>query len=158
MAFLDQEFNVNELPVSTSQFDPLPEGWYNVSIANAEIKDTKTAGGQYIKMEYVVTGPSHQGRKVWGNLNIKNANPKAEKIGRQQLGEVMQAIGLVKVTDTDQLIGGNLAIKLIVKQDEKYGAGNDIKGFKSTGTAIASVPSAASAPAPAKGSPPWAKK
>jgi len=157
MSFLDQEFNVNELPASTS-FDPLPEGWYNVSIAYAEIKDTKTAGGQYIKIEYVVTGPSHQGRKVWGNLNIKNANPNAEKIGRQQLGEVMRSIGLVKVTDTDQLIGGNLAIKLIVKQDEKYGAGNDIKAFKALAGAVP-TPFSTPAPAPApKGSPPWAKK
>jgi hypothetical protein len=47
MAFLDQEYNVNELPVSTSSFDPLPEGWYNVTIAGAELKSTKAGNGQY---------------------------------------------------------------------------------------------------------------
>jgi hypothetical protein len=50
-------------------------------------------------------------------LNIKNANPKAEEIGRQQLGDIMRAIGLAKVTDTDQLIGGQIGIKLEVKED-----------------------------------------
>jgi hypothetical protein len=97
---------------------------------------------------------------VFGNLNIKNANPKAEEIGRQQLGEIMRAIGLAKVTDTDQLIGGQLGIKLEVKQDDQYGASNEVKGFKSlSGSAApAAAMPAASAPASGKAAPPWAKK
>jgi hypothetical protein len=99
---------------------------------------------------------------VFGNLNIKNPNPKAEEIGRQQLGDIMRAIGLAKVTDTDQLIGGQVAIKLEVKQDEQYGAGNEVKGFRSvSGSAApaAAAPFAAAAPAATgKAAPPWAKK
>ena len=98
---------------------------------------------------------------MFGNLNIKNANPKAEEIGRQQLGEIMRAIGLAKVADTDQLIGGQISIKLTIKDDAQYGASNEIKGFNSlTGSAAPSVPSApASAPAATgKAAPPWAKK
>jgi hypothetical protein len=165
MAFLNEEFNVNELPQGNGNFEPLPAGWYTATISQSELKATKAGNGQYIKLRYDITGPSHQGRVVFGNLNIKNANPKAEEIGRQQLGDIMRAIGLAKVTDTDQLIGGQIAIKLEVKQDEQYGASNEVKGFKSVSGSVA--PAAASIPvktatpspaAPAKAAPPWAKK
>jgi hypothetical protein len=162
MAFLNEAFDVNELPQgNTGNFEPLPAGWYTVTISQAELKDTKAGNGQYIKLRYDVTGPTHQGRVVFGNLNIKNPNPKAEEVGRQQLGDIMRAIGLAKVTDTDQLIGNSLSIKLDVKQDAQYGASNEVKGFKSmSGSAApvaASMPAAA-APATAKAAPPWAKR
>jgi hypothetical protein len=164
MAFLNEEFNVNELPQGNGNFEPLPAGWYTATISQSELKATKAGNGQYIKLRYDITGPSHQGRVVFGNLNIKNANPKAEEIGRQQLGDIMRAIGLAKVTDTDQLIGGQIAIKLEVKEDAQYGASNEVKGFKSvSGSAApaASIPQGQSNPAPtasAKAAPPWAKK
>lgn len=163
MAFLDQEFNADDF-VTTSSFDPLPEGWYNVSIAGAEVKNTKAGTGQYIAVKYTVTGPSHEGRIVFGNLNIKNPNPDAEKIGRQQLGDLMRSVGLAKIKDTDQLIGGNLQIKLTVKPASgQYDASNDIKGFKAlVGASLpqpASMPqSAASAPQASSSAPPWARK
>ena len=173
MAFLNEAFDVNELPVgNTGNFEPLPAGWYNVTVSQAELKDTKSGTGQYIKLRYDVTGPTHQGRVVFGNLNIKNANSKAEEIGRTQLGDIMRAIGLARVTDTDQLIGGHICIKLDVKQDAQYGASNEVKGFRSVnGSAAPVVPStfAAHVPVgektasvsqsvPAKAAPPWAKK
>lgn len=163
MAFLDEEFSVDTLPVGTSNFEPLPEGWYNAAITGAEVKATKAGDGKYIACKYTITGPTHQGRVVFGNLNIKNASTDAEKKGRRQLGEIMRAIGLAKVSDTDQLIGGNLGIKLIVKTGEYVG--NEVKGYR----AIGGVAPAAVAPfkpmgavtapaAPAKSAPPWAKK
>jgi hypothetical protein len=159
MAFLDQEFNADDF-VTSSNFDPLPEGWYNVAIAGAEVKNIKAGTGQYIAIKYTVTGPTHQGRVVFGNLNIKNPNPKAEKIGRQQLGDLMRAVGLAKIKDTDQLIGGNLAIKLTVKPaDGKYDASNDIKGFKAISGATLPAPSATPQTSPAPSAiPPWARK
>lgn len=167
MAFLGQTFNANELPQGNGTYDPLPPGWYTATITAAELKLTKDSTGQYIKIRYDITGPTHQGRVVFGNLNIKNASAKAEEIGRQQLGELMRAIGLARVTDTDQLIGGSLLIKLGVRDaTEQYNAQNDVKGFKAiTGSAPAFSPAAsapaASAPAasaPGKVAPPWAKR
>jgi hypothetical protein len=164
MAFLTEEFNVNDLPVSKmGSFEPLPAGWYTATINQAELKDTKANNGQYIKLRYDITGPTHQGRVVFGNLNIKNANPKAEEIGRQQLGEIMRAIGLAKVTDTDQLIGGQISIKLEIKQDDQYGASNEVKGFRSVAGSPAPATTSFAAPAAAqisvaKAAPPWSKK
>lgn len=167
MAFIGQIFDVNELPQGNGgNYDPLPAGWYNANITAAELKPTKDGSGQYIKVRYDITGPSHQGRVVFGNLNIKNASAKAEEIGRTELGNLMRAIGLAKVTDTDQLIGGSLSIKLDVRAaTEQYAAQNEVKGFKAiTGSAptfaTASAPAqAAAAPeASGKAAPPWATK
>ena len=162
MAFLSESIDLNELPAKTAgSFEPLPAGWYTATITQAELKDTKAGTGQYIKLRYDITGPSHQGRIVFGNLNIKNPNPKAEEIGRADLGEIMRSIGRGKVTDTDQLIGGQLGIKLAIKEDAQYGASNEVKGYKSLSGSVApsATPAAAPAPAAAKSAaPPWAKK
>lgn len=157
MAFLEQTFDINELPQGTSSFEPLPLGWYSGVITGAELKNTKNGTGQYISLKYQVTAPTHQGRVVFGNINIKNANPKAEEIGRQQLGEIMRAIGLARVQDTDQLIGGNLQIKLAIRESEGYEPQNEFKGFKAM---EGSAPPVVHAPAvaPSKAAPPWAAK
>jgi hypothetical protein len=156
MSFLDQAFEADALPQSTG-FDPIPSGWYDANITGSELKTTKAGNGQYIAVKYTITGPSFQGRVIFGNLNIKNPNPKAEEIGRSQLGDLMRSIGLAKVTDTDQLIGGSLAIKVAISKREGYDDGNEVKAFKSL---TGSLPSVASVPVAdgGKASPPWAKK
>jgi hypothetical protein len=160
MAFLEQTFSVEDLPVSINNFEPLPEGWYTSAISGAEIKTTKAGNGQYINVKYTILGPTHQGRIVFGMINIKNPNPQAEEIGRQQLGEIMRAIGLAKVSDTDQLIGGNLSIKLkITPANGNYDASNSVSGFKASGNGIALAPKATSTPpTDGKAPPPWATK
>jgi hypothetical protein len=162
MAFLGQTFEADQLPQGSSIYDPLPPGWYNANITAAELKPTKDGSGQYIKVRYDITGPAHQGRVVFGNLNIKNASVKAEEIGRQQLGDVMRAVGLATLQDTDQLIGGSLSIKLDIRPaTEQYQAQNEVRGFKAINgaapaMAVPAAPSAASAPG--KAAPPWAKR
>ena len=85
MALLNETFYAATLPQNTSSFDPLPKGWYSATIAGAELKTTKNGTGQYIAVRYDIIGPTHQGRVVFGNLNIRNQNIKAEEIGRAQL-------------------------------------------------------------------------
>ena len=160
MANLGETFDVEFLPQGKTNFDPIPPGWYVATIAAADLKATKNGTGQYIAVRYDVTGPSHQGRVVFGNLNIRNQSPKAEEIGRQQLGELCRAIGLAKVGDTDQLIGHALSIKVDIEKSEQYGDKNQVKGFKPVagGAPPRVAMAAAPAAAPAKATPPWAKK
>ena len=165
MAFLNETFNAADLPVgNTGSFEPLPAGDYQVSIESADVNPTKDGQGQYIKLKLKVSGPTHSGRTILANLNIRNRSPKAEEIGRQQLGDIMRAIGLATLTDTDQLIGGNLVVKLAIKPaDGQYEAGNEVKAYKAGNGSAAPAPSfpapsgAVSQPASAS-APPWAKK
>ena len=158
---LNEEFSIDTLSKGSNNFEALPPAIYEATITQAELKDTKAGTGQYIKIRYDIVGPTHQGRVVFGNFNIKNPNPKAEEIGRQQLGEMMTAIGIAKVNNTDQLIGARLKIKLVVRSSEEYGEQNDIKGWSSvSGASIPKVSetSESTTAATSKASPPWAKK
>ena len=158
MANLGTAFLADDLPTGGS-YECLPAGWYTATINSAEIKATKSGTGRYIAVRYDVTGPTHQNRVIYGNINIDNENPKAEEIGRQQLRSLMESIGLAKLTDTDQLIGGNVKIKLKIKSDPQYGDKNEVGGFASVSGAAPLKP-AASALAPAAKSssaPPWAR-
>ncbi|HEY7824770.1 MAG TPA: DUF669 domain-containing protein [Acidimicrobiia bacterium] len=167
MAQLPQAFSAAELPQSDRNYDPIPEGWYDVEIKGAELRTTKAGTGQYIAVRYDVTGPTHGGRVIYGNLNVSNPNPKAEEIGRQQMGELMRSIGLPVLQDTDQLVGGRLSIKVSIRKSEQYGDSNDVKGFKalaggaapSAPAPQAAAPQPAAAPAPAAATaPPWAQR
>jgi hypothetical protein len=154
MALLNTTFNTNDLPQSENNFEPLPAGWYQVKVSGAELKNTKAGNGQYIAVRYDVLGPTHQGRVVFGNINVHNPNPEAERIGREQLGNLMRAIGLTEVSDTDQLIGGQCEVKLSVRKSEEYGDSNDTKAWKSS---KGSVAPAATQSAPAAAKAPWQK-
>ena len=182
MAYLGETYDTDALPVSDrpDNFEPLPPGWYDVQIISAELKMTKAGNGQYINLRYDVTGPTHAGRVIWGKLNIRNASPDAERIGRQQFGELLRAIGLPRVEDTDQLIGHALSIRVATTPAKgDYEAKSEPKAYRALGSAPASAPnpqrgmfpppptqaaasaSTQSAPAPAaasSGAPPWAKK
>ena len=167
MARLDETFNTNDLPEDTGggDFTPLPAGDYNVTIQDAEIKQTKSGTGQYINLKLHVDGPTHTGRLLFGVLNIKNDSSQAEQIGRGQLGSILRALQIESLEDTDQLIGGPLTVKVVVKPASgQYKEGNEIKSYKSAGDAPAPAPRApapakpAPAAAPAKAAPPWAKR
>lgn len=162
MAFLGQTYTAADMPESTPS-EPIPAGWYTASITEASIQDTKAGTGQYIKVRYDITGPAYEGRVVFGNLNISNPNPKAEEIGRQQLGQLMRAIGLTEVSDTDQLIGGQCGIKLAIREDPtgQYSPQNEVKAWKSLTGSPAPAPKPAAPAAPAgvsTSAPPWAKR
>lgn len=169
MAFLGETFGVDDLPQSDRNYELIPEGWYNATITKAELGNTKSGTGQKIDVRYDITGPTQQGRVIFASVNIRNQSQKAEEIGRQQLGEIMRAIGLAKVEDTDQLIGGQLCIKVKIREatEKDKAAGyndprNEVAGWKSVsgGTTpmpamSAAAPASTSAPGGAK--PPWAK-
>jgi hypothetical protein len=163
MAFLGQTYTTAELPQGNNNFEPIPAGNYNAQVAEADLVPTKDGSGQYIKMKLAILGPSHEGRVLFSNINIRNKSTQAETIGLQQLGDIARAIGLQAVSDTDQLVGATMQIKVAVKAATgDYAASNEVKGYKAI-AGQASAPFAASfspppPPAAASSSPPWMKK
>ena len=156
MAFLGQSYAVKDIPEQDG-FEPIPAGWYNARITEAEVKSTKAGTGSYIKVRYDITGPTHQGRVIYGNINLSNPNQQAEQIGIQQLGSLARSIGLEVISDSDQLINREVQIKLSVKKDTtgQYNDSNDVKGFKAVD---GYMPPTASAPIGKTATPPWAGK
>ena len=147
-------FDTAEIPVSDRSYELIPAGWYAATITDAESRATKSGTGKYLRVEFTLADPA--GRKVWSNYNVKNDNPAAESIGRQQLAEVCRAIGKKTVRDTDELKGCVLSIKVKVREAANgYEASNEVAAAKSLD---GSAPPKAAAPAATKATPPWAKK
>jgi hypothetical protein len=148
--------------VGEKSYDLIPPGWYLARITEAGVKPTKAGTGEYIALRYDILGPTHQGRIVYGNLNISNPNPAAERIGREQLSDLMRAIGLAAVVDSDQLIGGVCQIKLAIQPGSgQYSERNEVKGFKASSSApptSAPVDKAPSTPKAMPSMPAWVKK
>ena len=159
MGFLD--FNAEEEEPNKA-FEPIPAGDYQGKIVGSEVKATASGSGQYLKIEIEVLGPSCAGRKVFDHLNIQNDSPEAERIGRAQLSALCHAIGVLRVSDSNQLHEKPFAFKVAIEKDAtgQYGDKNKVKGYKKIEGAIPAFP-AASSPAtsvqPANpGSPPAA--
>jgi hypothetical protein len=168
MANLGESFNADELPTgSTGEYELLPEGLYSAMIAKAEVGQTKSGTGTKIDLRLDITGPTHQGRVIFAAINIRNQSAKAEEIGRQQLGEIMRAIGLPRLEDSDQLVGGQLQVKVKIKHpspdDVARGysqARNEVGGYRALAGGGLPAPVAAkatAAPAVSSAKPPWAK-
>lgn len=165
MAFLGETFTVSDLPQSDRSYDLIPDGWYFVKISETKLGPTKNNTGEKIDIRFDIVGPTHQGRVMFTAINIRNQSAQAEQIGRQQLGEIMRAIGLDRIENTDQLIGGSLQIKVKIKQpterDRAAGyteAKNEVSGFKTLDGRSAPLPTAAPSAPAASATPPWAKK
>lgn len=158
---LDTPFSADEYK-SERSYDLIPPGWYVAKVTEATLKETKAGTGQRLAVRHDIIGPTQQGRVVFSNFNMSNPNAQAEKIGREQLSELMRAIGLPKLHDTDELIGGICQIKIDVqKGDDRYPDRNEVKAWKVSSDAIKGPPVPPVATASSIGqraAPPWAKK
>lgn len=149
-------FNAADLPESTNDFSPIPAGEYTVTVRDAELRTTKDGSGEYIKLKLHVDGPTHIGRILFSNLNIANKSEVAQRIGQQQLGEIMRAIGLAAVEDTDQLIGGTFLVKVAIREAQNgYEPQNEVKGYKAIQGSAAPTVKKAKPAAGGKPTPPW---
>lgn len=129
MARLDMTFDVNELP--QDEFTLLKDGNYSAVIEQADIKPTKDASGKYIKLQLQITGPTNKGCKLFHNINFMLPNsPDGQRIGRQELRQLMESIGLMRLTDTDELIGKQVLCKVGTRPaHDGYDASNEVKKF-----------------------------
>ena len=168
MAFLGRTYSREELPEQTN--DPVPAGDYTARIIASDVKETKSGTGRYITATFQITGPSHEGRQVFTNINIENPNDDAMRIGLAQLNELLAALNLQHLRDTDELIGGTCLIKVKIKVDPtgQYEPRNEISRYRSLGSPAANAapagfpksapPSAPPAQTkPAAANPPWRK-
>ena len=160
-------FNVNDLPDNDSGFSPVPAGDYQVEIKKVEAKETRNKDGMYFNFRLDILGPTNAGRIIFAIVNVKNASEKAQQIGQGQLKDIMRALNLQSVSNTDQFIGGKLTVKLAIEKSEQYGDSNRVMAFKPIGGSVAPmavasnvIPGGATAMTPAQpatvgSTPPW---
>lgn len=163
-------FDTNTVEKRENNYELLPAGWYAAQVIESDIVNLKSGNGQAIKLTFEVLSDGYRGRKVWSQLNIRHTNPKAETIAQQQLRELCDSIGVVRMQDTAELHNKPMQVKVKIRKDEtgQYEDQNEVTGFKAAGglsaPAVSMAPRAAApaaapaAAAPAGSTPPWAKK
>lgn len=169
-------------PDAGVQRDPIPAGVYVAHITESDVVATKT-GGQMLKLTHeVIEGPC-KGRKVWSNINLRNANAEAERIGQAQLSALCHAVGVLDLRDSSMLhmIPVRMRVTIRPAGPDRTGthrdAQNEVKGYEGMRAAAPSFgvqqpgaaqpPAAAAFTAPAPAAPaaarpataaPWARR
>lgn len=175
-------FNTESAPKRENNFDLLPAGWYTAQVTESDIVPLKSGMGNALKLTFEVLSDGYRNRKVWARLNIQHrGSPEAERIANEQLRELCESIGIVRMSDTVELHNKPVQIKVKVRKsdDPQYEDQNEVNAFKAVGgspahgqaiaagmnqraaapAANAPVANAAPAAAAAGGSaPPWAKR
>ena len=134
------------------QFEPLPVGWYAVTIEKSEVMETKSGNGKYLKLDMVVIGDPCAGRHIFTNITLINPNEQAEQIGMRELGAVGKACGLQTLSGSDELLNKQLDVRVKIKKREGYPPDNDVTAYKPLGQGTATQKPAA--PPAAAGTPP----
>lgn len=118
----------------------LPAGSYTAVVTGVETKNTKSGDGQYIQVEFTISSHGNEGRKIWDNFNIKNANQKAVDIGLGKLKSMALAMGFTEAAlskfDPSQLANKEVGLKTKVKLDPAYGDKAEVASY----TAIKNLP------------------
>jgi hypothetical protein len=172
-------FDTNSAPKRESNYELLPAGWYTAQVIESEIVPLKSGQGQALKLTFDVLQDGYRNRKVWSRLNVRHSgSPQAESIAQQQLRELCESVGIVRMQDTTELHNKPVQIKVKIRKDEsgQYEDQNEVTGYKPAqgggspvgaraipaGTAPSAPPANApvAAPAAAAGGsvPPWQKR
>lgn len=116
----------------TQSLQALPAGWYQAKIIESELKPTRDGAGSYLQLTLEVLTPPHAGRKVTDRLNLQNRNPVAVEIAYGTLSAYCHATGVIQMTDSQQLHGIPINIRLSVRNDPtgQYEPNNEIKAIK----------------------------
>ncbi len=140
-------FDSRSVVPSTGASDPIPAGWYIVAADESELKPTSSGDGAYIKFRFNVLDGKYTGRKLFVNLNVKNANAQAQEIAYRDLAAICHAVGLVgMVPDTEMIHGRPLKVRVKIRPaTDKYEAQNDITAYRNVNDpdAVNAAPAAA---------------
>lgn len=130
MAALFNGNGIDTDQVEDSGGECLPAGTYPARITGTEVKPTKAGTGVILIVEFTVAEGPGAGRKVWENLNIKNPNATAQKIGQGMLKQIVKATGApAQITDSNQLHGLLCTITTKVTSDS-WGDKAQVKSVK----------------------------
>lgn len=139
MSFLDLSDVKEDKKNEDKEWAPIPKGNYDLRCNEVEIAETKkkregdAKKGRYIKAQFKVNVGEHENRVIYHYFNFENDNETAERIGKQQIKEFLEASGYPtpeNLESVDDLVGQVCTCAVDVQEgDEFYGPSNRIKKF-----------------------------
>ena len=161
MARFDTAFDASGIEPTTA-YEVLPAGKYRAQIVESEMRVTRNGMGQYLWLMLDILEGPHQGRKVFDQLNLVNANPTTVEIAQRTLSAICHATGKLQVGDSEELHLIPMTIQVGVKPPKDgYGERNTIRYLvpESPTQPPSAKPAASAQQAPARpASAPWNRK
>lgn len=115
----------NGVAESTGEFEPLPEGEYEVCIDKVEETQTKQTGRPMIKVLYKVMKPKeHEGRILFDQVVLVEAGAKGAGMTKHFLHVIDEPYEGNFEVDPDHWVGKSLKVSVTVTEDGKY---NNVK-------------------------------
>ena len=135
--------NLKNTDVSSSDFEVIPKGTYDLMIVKAEEKIAKSSGNPYISVGFRILNDdaekSYRGRYVWANINgsevgvkilksilVYNESPLAELEGDAEI-------------DPSSLVGMKVSGRVGVEKDQNDDLRNKVGFFKPVSEEFAGV-------------------
>lgn len=113
----------------------IPPGDYPIEIRGAEMKVTKSGAGKFLELSCIVlaqpTGSVRSntsqvvGFKLFDRLNLENPSQVAVEIAQRSLAALGRSLGIQRMKDSQQLIGGRCLACVKVKEGN-----NEIRTYK----------------------------
>jgi hypothetical protein len=161
MAKFSFDTSTVEVSGSGSAMPLIPDGTYSALVMDSEIKTT-SKGGTMIVLEWHIVGDGYDGRRIWQNYNVVNANENTQKRALAEMASACDAMGLEGYQDTDELHMHEIKITVSTEPGRNgYGPKNRIDAYAPAHDKPAQVaqPSQPAEPAqpqqPVGKKPPW---
>lgn len=150
-----------------ADYSPVPAGIYAAIITQSDIVPTKWGTGTILELRWKIQEGNYAGRVIFDRINIQNDNPKAEEIGQRMLSTLCRAVGVMNLSETEQLHNRKVNIKVAIDKDPtgRYADKNQIRDYRApdlaaqqtVATVTAAAPSQQAVVPPKSGAatPPW---
>jgi len=138
-------------PAPLRSRDPVPPGRYLAEVVSSEMRPNRSGRGSHLELEFAISDGEHEGRRLWTRLNLDHPNDTAVRIARQDLASICRAVGIDRLSDTEELHGKPLVV--VLRGGRRSDTGEEtteIRGYAPrTGASTVSRPAPTHAPKPA---------
>lgn len=155
MTQLPSAFNSNEHD-NMNDFTAVPADDYFIQVKESEMKNcgetAKDPKGKFLKLTFIILGGKYKGRLLWTQLNLINKNPEAVAIAQKELATICKAVGLVSITDSQELHGKPMKAKVaIIPAKANWPEKNEIKFYSKAEGEVKAAPVESEKPDPNAG-------
>lgn len=102
----------------------IPEGTYPASVMDSAIRIGDDGAEEIIVVQMDVSVTPETSRSAMEWLRINSASDVALRIARKNLADLLTAVGIDTLDDTDDLIGKKLCVRVSVYTSDNYGPRN----------------------------------
>jgi hypothetical protein len=121
-------------PSNARSLDPLPPGRYLAEIVASEMRSNRSGRGSHLELEFAIADGEHDGRRLWTRLNVDHPNDTAVRIAKQDLASICRAVGIDRLTDTEELHGKTLVVVLrATRRNDTGEQTTEIRGYAPPG-------------------------